>query len=150
MEWTWVVTTTIPVLTFIAGLWWNRVDGDRREQRAARAAAAAAFEQLQRGTHLELQDVLAAGFQAAGRFSSNEPGTDRDYGTAFNRANILASRIANSEIRETVSTALMADKHSQRRRRTCFGRHRGKRTTPRLPQSTPSASWSANPRGRDT
>jgi hypothetical protein len=31
MEWTWLVTTTIPVLTFIGGLWWNRVDGDRRE-----------------------------------------------------------------------------------------------------------------------
>ena len=109
MEWTWVVTTTIPVLTFIAGLWWNRVDGDRREQRAARAAAAAAFERLQRETHLEVQDVLAAALQAAGRFRSNEAGTDTDFGTALNRANILASRIANSEVRETVSTALVAD-----------------------------------------
>jgi hypothetical protein len=109
MEWTWVATTTIPVLTFIGGLWWNRVDGDRRERRAAQAAAAAAFEQLQRDTHLEVQDVLAAALQAAGRFRDNEAGTDRDFGTALNRANILASRIANPEVRETISTALIAD-----------------------------------------
>jgi hypothetical protein len=54
VEWTWVVTTTIPVVTFIGGLWWNRVDGDRRERRARRVA----FEQFQRATHLELQDHL--------------------------------------------------------------------------------------------
>jgi hypothetical protein len=109
MEWTWVVTTTVPVLTFIVGLWWNRVDGDRRERRAAHATATAAFEQLQRATHLEVQDVLAAAFQAAGRFRRNEAETARDFGTALNRANVLASRIATSEVREMVSAALIAD-----------------------------------------
>jgi hypothetical protein len=63
----WVATTTIPVLTFIAGLWWNRHDGDRREHRAARAAASAAFEHLQREAHLELQDQLGKMYLAAMR-----------------------------------------------------------------------------------
>jgi hypothetical protein len=58
VEWQWVVTTTVPALTFIGGLWWNRVDGDRRETRARHAAETAAFEQLQRDTHLKLQDSL--------------------------------------------------------------------------------------------
>jgi hypothetical protein len=65
MEWTWVVTTTIPVLTFIAGLWWSRYDGDRRERRASRAAASAVFEQLQRDAHLELQALLGRLYMAA-------------------------------------------------------------------------------------
>jgi hypothetical protein len=62
-----VVGTTLPVLTFIGGLWWNRADGDRREQRVAQAARSAAFEQLQRDTHLELQDSLLESFRAASR-----------------------------------------------------------------------------------
>ena len=61
-SWQWVITTTLPVLTFIARLWWSRYDGDRRERRAAQAAASAAFEQLQRATYLEVQDALTKTF----------------------------------------------------------------------------------------
>ena len=108
MQWEIVLGPIAAVVIFIAGQVWNRYDGDRREQRASQAAQHAAFEQLQRETHLEAQDVLAAAYQAAGRFRSNEAGTDRDFGTALNRASILTSRIANSEVREMVSTALIA------------------------------------------
>jgi hypothetical protein len=47
MEWQWATTTTLPVVTFMVGLWWNRRDADRREDRA-----------FHRDTILELQDTL--------------------------------------------------------------------------------------------
>ncbi|MGH9251835.1 MAG: hypothetical protein ACRD0W_20300 [Acidimicrobiales bacterium] len=125
MEWTWVVTTTLPVLTFIGGLWWSRYDGDRREHRAARAAALAAFEQLQRATHLELQDVLVEMYNAASQVAAartalpmpsfltgtgdNPVAIERQGLKAFDagshRALILQSRLADSEIRALVQIA---------------------------------------------
>jgi hypothetical protein len=93
MEWTWVVTTTLPVLTFIGGLWWNRSDGDRRERRASRAAALAAFEQLQRDTSLELQDALGLIFRTAAVGSMDE------YRAVAMRVTALQARLADPEAR---------------------------------------------------
>jgi hypothetical protein len=130
MEWTWVVTITIPVLTFIGGLWWNRVDGDRRERRAAQAAALAAFERLQRETHLELQDALVKTFEAAARAAAARQAeaavhapvqydaaaraaaadkvraTMDEFHAAAHRAAVLESRIDDSGIRELAMAAI--------------------------------------------
>jgi hypothetical protein len=114
MEWTWLVATTIPVLTFIGGLWWNRVDGDRRETRARQAAATEAFEQLQRDTHLKLQDSLAATYNAASkaaaaRTSGPDSQADVDaYRTATNHAAVLLSRLADTEVQTQAREAIQA------------------------------------------
>jgi hypothetical protein len=114
MEWTWLVTSTIPVLTFIGGLWWNRVDGDRWERRAAQAAAAAAFDQLQRETHLTLQDSLAATYNAASkaaaaRTSDSVSQADIDaYRTVTNHAVVLQSRLADTEVQAQARAAIQA------------------------------------------
>jgi hypothetical protein len=102
MEWEPIVA----VLIFIAGLAWNRHDGDRRERRASRAAQLAAFEQLQRDTHLEMQDALAAAYQAADKARNKAAFERRALATPLNRANVLQTRIADPRIRELVLKAL--------------------------------------------
>ena len=100
VDWTWVVTTTLPVLTFIGGLWWNRVDGDRR-----------AFEQTQRETHLALQDALLELFQAAVRYAATPAPAESDavvpsarasaldeYQAAVHRVAALGSRLADPDV----------------------------------------------------
>jgi hypothetical protein len=116
MEWEWAVTTTIPVLTFIAGLWWSRYDGDRRERRARHAAAVAAFEQLQRETHLEVQDTLTKTFHGAARAAAARQAHPSEalqtraaldeFHIAAQRAVVLESRLADSGIRELVGAAI--------------------------------------------
>jgi hypothetical protein len=65
MEWEVVLGPIAAVVIFIGGQVWNMHDGDRRERRATRAARSAAFEQLQRETHLELQEALGDAYKAA-------------------------------------------------------------------------------------
>jgi hypothetical protein len=105
-----LVTITIPVLTFIAGLWWNRADGDRRERRAAQAAASATFRQMQRDTHLELQDSLEETFRAATRFATTQlasgQGSRDEFHALLLHAVVLFSRIADPEVRTSTSMAL--------------------------------------------
>jgi uncharacterized membrane protein YccC len=90
MDWEPIVA----VLIFIAGLAWNRHDTDRRERRAARAAASAAFEQLQRETHLELQDAIWRMHQAS--LAPDETRRE-EFRRACGRADVLESRLADPE-----------------------------------------------------
>jgi hypothetical protein len=92
---------------------WGRYDGDRRERRASRAAAVAAFEQLQRETHFELQDTLVKTFQSAARSAAarkTHPSETRaaldEYHANAHRAAVLESRVADSDIRTLVAAAI--------------------------------------------
>jgi hypothetical protein len=115
MEWEPIVA----VLIFIAGLAWNRHDGDRRERRASRAAAAATFEQLQRETHLEVQDILTNMYRLAVRASLSTAATEtEEFHSVAQRASALASRLADSEVRKLVGEVVvkchaMADSDSE-------------------------------------
>ena len=107
-----IVGPIAAVLIFIAGQAWNRYDGDRRERRASRAARLVAFEQLQRETHLELQEALgdmykAAADRAVDNAAGVETAADR-IGTILitaHRVERLESRLADAEARALVSRA---------------------------------------------
>jgi hypothetical protein len=116
MDWEPIVA----VLIFVAGLAWNRHDGDRRERRARLAEALAVFEQLQRETHLELRDTLAKTVQAAARAAETRrtraseahqtrAALDESHAAAH-RAAVLESRVANSDIRMLVVAAIESSK----------------------------------------
>lgn len=103
-----MASMTIPVLTLIGGFWLGMVDGDRRERRARDAARVAADEQLQRATHLELQDALVMTFQAAARAAVAHQTRDalNQYHAAAHHALVLESRVADSDIRTLVGAAI--------------------------------------------
>jgi 3'-phosphoadenosine 5'-phosphosulfate (PAPS) 3'-phosphatase len=97
----------VAVIIFIGGLAWGRYDGDRRERRASRAAATAAFEQLQRDTHLELQDALSETLRLAS-YSHQVREERRAFHAAYGRANVLRTRVADADARKYAHAALEA------------------------------------------
>jgi hypothetical protein len=103
MQWEPIVA----VLIFIGGLAWGRYDGDRRERRASLAAQQVAFEQLQRKTHLELQDALTETYAAADLVRQGRADQRHTvFAPAYNRANVLQTRVADDEVRKLAQDAI--------------------------------------------
>jgi hypothetical protein len=92
MAWQWAITTTLPVLTFMVGLWWNRRDADRREDRA-----------FHRDTILELQDTLELLWGTATGAT-----TEHGYRGAWLRTLTLSTRITNFKAKELVDRVMEA------------------------------------------
>jgi cbb3-type cytochrome oxidase subunit 3 len=108
MEWQWAVTTIVAFITFIVGLWATY----RTERRARRAAALAAHEQLQRETHLQMQEALVEMFQAATKAVAARIVGDAsempEFHAAGHRAVLLESRIADEDVRTSVDNAIQS------------------------------------------
>jgi hypothetical protein len=135
MEWTWVVTTTLPVLIFMAGLWWNRRDADRREDRA-----------FHRVTIVELQDAMGLMWRTASGGGSGE-----EYRAAWLRTLTLSSRLTNFTAKELVHRVVAATDATveAHEARDSYGRRKAgtKRREPWSTRTRISACFSATRRG---